>query len=253
MMSRLWKRFPEYFFVMWWCDVLLMYWSPFMLKDLYCETWVSVEVESLFKPNVKKYVNEWICILACAVKETFCACGIKRAVEIVKAFLIQEMWDEKLNMHGKWACVGMSLVWRWCQNEVCMYVDVFGVKCCRCWRVWNLTGSRVICRYMVLFLIVWGPSHSWSQSDHEGQGVCPPMCIWWSRNTCNIQMRRFWVYMLWTHKEQDFVVRFVTRLVWICFNVQDQNATYKFYEEGPMGGNQTVCNFWMKKNFYVGE
>ena len=41
--------------------------------------------------------------------------------------------------------------------------------------------------------------------------------------------------------------------IWVFFYVQDPHATCQCYKEGPMRGNQTMCNFWRNKDFYSGE
>ena len=87
----------------------------------------------------------------------------------------------------------------------------------------------------------------------EGQGVYPPTHIIWLRNACSSQRGRIWVYMTCMHKEQYCIAWATPRLVWVCCYSQDLNATCKCHEEGPMGGNWNVCNFWRNKNFYLGK
>ena len=83
----------------------------------------------------------------------------------------------------------------------------------------------------------------------EVQGVCPPTRIWLSCNACNSQRWFIWVNIPWTHEEQEFVLWVAPILVWVYCNVQYPNATCQYHEEGSMGGNITVCNFWINKSF----
>ena len=85
----------------------------------------------------------------------------------------------------------------------------------------------------------------------EVQGVCMSTRIWWCRNACNSQRGRILVYMSWMHEERDFFVWVALILVWVFCNLQDLNSTFQCYEEGPMGVNWIVCNFWMNKIFFV--
>ena len=45
------------------------------------------------------------------------------------------------------------------------------------------------------------------------------------------------------HEELDGVVWVSPILVLVCCNLQDPHAAYQYYEEVPMWGNPTVCNF----------
>ena len=81
----------------------------------------------------------------------------------------------------------------------------------------------------------------------EVQGVYLPTHVVWCCKECSIQRGSIWVYRTWNHKELDCVVWVVPRLILVCCNVQEPHASCKFYEEGPMGGNQNVWSFWRNK------
>ena len=84
-----------------------------------------------------------------------------------------------------------------------------------------------------------------------GRGVCLSRRIRWLRNASSIKMGCTRVYSTWRHKWMDCVDLVVLRLVWGYPDLLDPNATFQWYEESPMGGNQNVWNFWMNKNFYL--
>ena len=86
----------------------------------------------------------------------------------------------------------------------------------------------------------------------EGKGVCPPTLIWCGRNVCSIQRGNIWVHSTYIHKALDGVHWVTPILVLVFCGVQDPHSTCQCYEEVPMGGNPTVCNFWSAL-FLLGE
>ena len=73
---------------------------------------MSVEAESCFKPNIKKFTSELLCIMVCAAKETVCTCGVKHGIERVKEYGIQEMLDKIRNMNVKVSVRMYVICWK---------------------------------------------------------------------------------------------------------------------------------------------
>ena len=59
--------------------------------------------------------------------------------------------------------------------------------------------------------------------------------------------------MAYTHEEQDCVLWVSPRLVWIYCDVKYPNTTFQCHEEGPMGGNLTVCAVCANQFFWKME
>ena len=81
------------------------------------------------------------------------------------------------------------------------------------------------------------------------QYLCQPMHIWWICNAFNSRRGNILVCMLWTHKGHDCPLWVAPRLIWVYWNVKDPNTTCQYYEGFLMGGNLTVCYFWMGESF----
>ena len=60
---------------------------------------MRVEGYIFLNPNIKKHTSVLVLIMVCVVKDTVCTYEIKRVIERVKEFGIQEMWDKKSNVH----------------------------------------------------------------------------------------------------------------------------------------------------------
>ena len=168
------------------------------------------------------------------MKETVCTCRFKIVLERVwRNMEFRKFCIKGIICMKKWAYVGTSFVGRWCWNEMC--TDVDGCDVDRSHISCDIRRAHV--QFCELFIIC-GHGHMC-----EGKGVCLPMHSVWRRNSCSSQRRRILVFCTWTNEEQDCVFWVAPKLVWVCCYVQYPNATCQYYEEGPMGGNLTVCNF----------
>ena len=93
---------------------------------------MSVEAESCFKPNIKKFTSELLCIMVCAAKETVCTCGVKHGIERVKEYGIQEYWYKDARCLYDQTDVGTSFFGILFQNGVYAYIGDVWLNWSRC-------------------------------------------------------------------------------------------------------------------------